>query len=154
MLQKIRINVTNSLLPLITRIRQKHALPDRASRWVLGLSALAVTGSATVFAAGAARHIPSALLERENRLLRDELQRLETRLAGFDAGLSTLAEKSERFRTLAGMSGIDEEVLQVGVGGPGLESVGEDELWTLDPKPRKPPTRSATIWRLWSGRPP
>lgn len=119
---------------LLVRLLPKSATPDSYSSVVVGVSALLVTGAAVLFAFGASKHIPVAAVDRENRLLKAELRRLEARLADVDASITTLAEKDERFRLLAGMARIDEEVLQVGVGGPGLETVGEDELWSLNPE--------------------
>lgn len=76
----------------------------------------------------------AANLARENRLLEQELGRYRGRLADFDQTVADLAEKDRYARLLTGRVGFDEEVFEVGVGGPGLESPGEDELWRLDPE--------------------
>ncbi len=73
-------------------------------------------------------------LARENRLLEGELERFRDQVADFEVQIGVLAETDRRTRLLAGRMGIDEEVFELGVGGPGLDSPGEGELWALDPE--------------------
>ena len=83
---------------------------------------------------GGSSRVQAHRLAAENALLEEELQRVQGRLAQVDETLDELVVKDERVRVLAGMAGIDEEILEVGVGGPGLESPYEGELWQLDPE--------------------
>ena len=76
----------------------------------------------------------AASLERENRLLKAEMDRIEIQVAGLDREMATLAERDERVRALAGLMGIDQEVLEVGIGGPGLETPEEGTLGRMDPE--------------------
>lgn len=76
----------------------------------------------------------AAHLARENRLLKDEMERIRSSVADLDGRVATLAENDRRVRVVAGLLEIDEEVFEVGVGGPGLESPDENELWSLDPE--------------------
>jgi murein DD-endopeptidase MepM/ murein hydrolase activator NlpD len=76
----------------------------------------------------------AAVLAKENRLLKAELEVIEGRVAELDHTMATLAERDSRIRGVAGLMGIDEEVFEVGIGGPGLETPGESELWNLNPE--------------------
>ena len=73
-------------------------------------------------------------LAEENRLLRAEMEEIRTSSAELDRELAALAEQDRRTRQAAGMAGIDEEVFEVGVGGPGLPSPVDSELWNTDPE--------------------
>lgn len=118
------------------RVRQ-YSVPKR---WV---KRLAVGGgvfgaflvvAAAFFIADAGARARAAMLERENSLLKAEMARIETRVADLDREMATLAERDDRVRSLAGLMGIDQEVLEVGIGGPGLETPDEGTLWPMDPE--------------------
>lgn len=105
------------------RIRQ-YSLSSKAVRPTLVGACLACVlwvgaGAFALFDTGA--RVRAAALARENQLLKAEIPRIAARLAEFDQRFDGLAEQSRRARLLAGMSGIDEEVFDVGIGGPGLE---------------------------------
>ncbi len=74
----------------------------------------------------------AALLARENRLLMAEVEQMRASVSELDRRIAVLAEKDRRVRLVAGLLEIDEDVLDVGIGGPGLESANESELWALD----------------------
>ncbi|MGI9626628.1 MAG: M23 family metallopeptidase [Longimicrobiales bacterium] len=102
---------------------------------VLGALTLLLLGFTTAYLGfGGSARVQASLLAQENALLEAELEQVQTRLAEVDGALGALAERGERVRTLAGMAGIDDEVLEVGIGGPGLESPYGGELWKLDPE--------------------
>lgn len=77
--------------------------------------------------------IKRAHLEDENELLTAELERLRSEVGELEGRVSTLAERDAEYRILAGLDTIDEEVLEVGVGGPGTETPEDHPLWDLDP---------------------
>ncbi len=85
-----------------------------------------------VYDSGARRR--AAALARENSLLEGELERSRAQVADIEGQIDVLAEKDRQTRLLAGRMGIDAEVFEVGVGGPGLDLPGESELWALDPE--------------------
>jgi hypothetical protein len=58
------------------------------------------------------------VLERENRLLADEIQRMRSRLTGLHDTLSTFSQKAQELRVLAGLTSLDSTVQQAGIGGP------------------------------------
>ena len=49
-----------------------------------------------------------------------------------ESSLDQVAQNDARFRSIAGLDPIDPEVLQVGVGGPGLGTPDEYPLWDVD----------------------
>ena len=118
------------------RVRQ-YSVPKR---WVNRLAAAAcaiglfLVSATAFFIADSGARARATLLERENSLLKAEMERIEAQVADLDREVSTLADRDDRVRALAGLMGIDQEVLEVGIGGPGLEAPGEAPLWPLDPE--------------------
>lgn len=116
---------------------RQYSLPLQTVRRVgLVLSVLGVCflGAAAFLAYDTGARVRAVHLARENRLLEAELGRFHDGLAGIENAIADLAEKDRYSRLLTGRIGFDDEVFEVGVGGPGLESPGEDELWRLDPE--------------------
>ena len=58
------------------------------------------------------------MLERENHLLADEIQRMRSRLAGLHDTLSTFNQRAQEMRVLAGLPQTDSGVQEAGIGGP------------------------------------
>jgi len=73
-------------------------------------------------------------LTRENQILAQELERMRDRAGHLESRLGQLAEQSERLRTLTGLEGIDSDVLEVGVGGPGGAAPEFHPLRPVDPE--------------------
>ena len=92
-----------------------------------------LVGASVFFVQDSRARLRASSLAAENELLEDELSSFRQQVREFKGQVAELTERDARARLLAGRMGIDNEVLKVGVGGPGLESVGEDELWSLDP---------------------
>lgn len=112
------------LLPGETRGVRQYSLSPKAVRPVLVAACLACVlcvGVGAFLLVETGTHARAAALARENRLLKAEIPRIAARLAEFDQRFDGFAEQSRRARVLAGMSGIDDEVFDVGIGGPGLE---------------------------------
>jgi len=72
----------------------------------------------------------SRALERENRLLADEIQRLRERLVGLHDTLTAFSTRENELRLLAGLSPIDAGVQQAGIGGPAGTWSERDNLAT------------------------
>jgi murein DD-endopeptidase MepM/ murein hydrolase activator NlpD len=70
----------------------------------------------------------SRSLERENRLLADEIQRLRQRLVGLRDTLSNFGEREKALRLLAGLTPTDPDVALAGIGGPPGEWSERDSL--------------------------
>ncbi len=71
-------------------------------------------------------------LQRENTLLTHELSSIRDRVEELQGELALLTEKDAEIRVLAGLDIIDEEVLQVGVGGPGSPTLENHPLFRMD----------------------
>lgn len=116
--------LTFLLLPGGTGGIRQYSLSPKAVRPVLVAACLACVlcmGAGAFLLVETGTRARAAALARENRLLKAEIPRIAARLAEFDRSFDGLVEQSRRARLLAGMSGIDDEVFDVGIGGPGLE---------------------------------
>jgi murein DD-endopeptidase MepM/ murein hydrolase activator NlpD len=80
---------------------------------------------------GAAR-IHARSLTVQNRALQEELAAFHDRIYTLESQLDQVAANDVRFRTVAGLELIDPEVLEAGVGGPGLGSPATSPLWSVD----------------------
>lgn len=81
---------------------------------------------------GSARYQVRRLLG-EKVLLTQELQQIQERVSQMEGSIDDLIDQDERFRLLAGLNAIDEEIFQVGVGGPGTLTPQSSPLWEADP---------------------
>jgi murein DD-endopeptidase MepM/ murein hydrolase activator NlpD len=72
-------------------------------------------------------------LRERNRALQQELTRFDERVQSLESFLDRMASNDANFRSIAGLDVIDPEVLQAGVGGPGLGSPEASPLWSVDP---------------------
>ena len=117
-------------------IRQFSLPPKTMRRVIVAACALVVflVGATTFLVYDSGARARAAHLARENRLLEDEMERIRSSVAELDGRVANLAEYDRRVRVVAGLLEIDEEVFEVGVGGPGFESPDESELWSLDPE--------------------
>jgi len=76
--------------------------------------------------------IEARRLRSENRELEAQLARFDNRMQELEATLDLVAANDANFRSIAGLEVIDPEVLQAGVGGPGLGSPEASPLWAID----------------------
>ncbi|MEX2526596.1 MAG: M23 family metallopeptidase [Gemmatimonadota bacterium] len=96
---------------------------------------LALLGLVAMVGMGGASKIQSFQLERKNALLTQELEELRLRVGSLQGNLEQLSDRDAEVRALAGLESLDEEVRQVGVGGPGsLTSPDDHPLWSVDPE--------------------
>src|SRR5207245_1067119 len=70
----------------------------------------------------------SRALERENQLLAGEIQRLRERLVGLRDTLNVFGEREQALRLMAGLSPVDRDVQQAGIGGPTGQWAERDSL--------------------------
>src|SRR4029077_10219086 len=81
-------------------------------------------------------------LERENRVLADEIQRMHERLVGLRDTITTIGQREQELRLLAGLNAIDPGVQQGGIGGPSGSWSERDTPTALGPGgPEEPPGR-------------
>jgi murein DD-endopeptidase MepM/ murein hydrolase activator NlpD len=95
----------------------------------LGLVAVGALYWATGEGAG---RLEAQRLGTEKAILVGELETLRGQVANLEGTLAVLSEQDARLRLLAGLDMIDSEVLQVGVGGPGLATPEENPLFPVD----------------------
>lgn len=75
----------------------------------------------------------SRALERENTLLASEIQRMRERLVGLRDTINKFAEREQAMRLLAGLSPLDQDVQQAGIGGPSGQWSERDSLSAAGP---------------------
>ena len=114
---------------------RQYRLSRRVIRTGLSLAALALlvlsTLSAGFFVQENQRQ-EAERLARANQLLVQELEGMRSDMQTLETTLASLSEKDERYRLLANLEPLDEDVKMAGVGGPGTETVEETRLWQVD----------------------
>lgn len=73
-------------------------------------------------------------LERENLLLAAEVNQMRSRVDNLTESIEVLSAKDEKYRTIAGLTGIDADVRRVGIGGPGTATLESAALYRLNPE--------------------
>lgn len=115
---------------------RQYSISSRSIR-VLGgmvvLSVIAVVASTAILLSDAAMRVQANSLEARNQVLEEELSEFQTRIGDLEQTLDRVASNDAHFRSLAGLEVIDPEVLEAGVGGPGLGTPETSPLWSTDP---------------------
>ena len=75
----------------------------------------------------------SRALERENQVLASEIQRLRERLVGLRDTLNKFSDREQAMRLLAGLTPVDQDVQQAGIGGPSGQWSERDSLSAAGP---------------------
>lgn len=104
----------------------------RAALWTVGAVTLMLLGGGLSLGSDAVTRMHARSLELRNRVLEDELARFQGRVSELESVLDQVAANDANFRSIAGLEVIDDEVLQAGVGGPGLGSPETSPLWSVD----------------------
>ena len=115
---------------------KQYSLSSRLLRILVGgglVTALILIGYAGTIGVDGYARVQSAQLDTRNTVLQDELRQFQTRVNHLESTLNRIAQNDARFRSIAGLESIDSEVLQAGVGGPGLVGPEAHSLWTIDP---------------------
>ena len=118
------------------RTIKQYALSSRRLQVLVGgglLAAIILIGYALTIGVDGYARLRSAQLDTRNTILQDELQEFQMRVDHLESTLNQIAQNDARFRSIAGLESIDSEVLQAGVGGPGLVGPESHSLWTIDP---------------------
>jgi murein DD-endopeptidase MepM/ murein hydrolase activator NlpD len=114
---------------------EQYSLSPRTIRaLVVGASLLAMTVLGFAFTTGfeGLTRLEARHLRARNRALQQELTRFNERIRSLESVLDQMAANDANFRSIAGLEVIDPEVLQAGVGGPGLGSPETSPLWQVD----------------------
>ena len=115
---------------------KQYSLSSRLLRILVGgglVAALILIAYAVTIGVDGYARLQSAQLDTRNTVLQDELRQFQTRVDHLESTLNHIAQNDARFRSIAGLESIDSEVLQAGVGGPGLVGPEAHSLWTIDP---------------------
>ena len=97
-----------------------------------GLACLGFLSAAGLLGFFGGETLRGVQLELENKALTGELASIRENVLQLETDLGFLADKDAEIRVLAGLDQIDEEVLQVGIGGPGWPTLEENPLFALD----------------------
>ena len=114
---------------------QQYSLSSRTVRaLVIGGAIFATTilGLALTTGFEGLTRLEARNLRERNRALQQELTRFDERIRSLESVLDQVAANDANFRSIAGLEVIDPEVLQAGVGGPGLGSPETSPLGGVD----------------------
>jgi murein DD-endopeptidase MepM/ murein hydrolase activator NlpD len=113
---------------------REYRLSSRHLRTAATTAALAFLLPVTLAAAFATRPKPVAEgdLARANELLVQEVTEIRQEMRKLESSLMQLSSKDERYRVLANLEPLDEEVKLAGVGGPGSRTLQASRLWQVD----------------------
>ncbi len=106
----------------------KHYLASLGAGFVLTVTALSM-----ILALNGSARYDVLKLQRQKSLLSDEIEEIQGRVTQMKEFIDVLINKDESFRLLAGLDVIDEEIFEVGVGGPGILTPESSPLWVEDP---------------------
>lgn len=109
-------------------VRTGHFLASGITGAVLLLTSLLM-----VVAIDAQSRLDVQRLTGENEALTSEIAGIQARVQALEGTLDLLSDRDARYRVLAGLESLDSEILQVGVGGPGLATPESGPLWETNP---------------------
>ncbi len=115
---------------------KQYSFSPRFLRVAIGgvaTGALLLVASALTVGLDGYSRVQTSRLEAQNEALRIEFEQFQRRIDLLEGTLDEVAANDARFRAIAGLESIDPEVLQAGVGGPGLGSPESYVLWSVDP---------------------
>jgi murein DD-endopeptidase MepM/ murein hydrolase activator NlpD len=104
----------------------------RMLAWAGGFAAIVVVASVLIVGTFSVQSLRARALTTRNAVLEDELTQFQGRLAELESTLDRVASNDAHFRSIAGLEMIDSEVLEAGVGGPGLGMPEASPLWSVD----------------------
>ena len=107
-----------------------HAL--RSALWGIGFATLGVLAFVLWLGSDGVARLQARNLEARNQVLQEELADFQGRVDRLESVLDRVAAHDANFRSIAGLEVIDAEVLQAGVGGPGLGMPEASPLWPVD----------------------
>jgi murein DD-endopeptidase MepM/ murein hydrolase activator NlpD len=81
---------------------------------------------------GAAARAEAKELQEQNVVLSSTLEVLQERIRGLEGTLGELASADEQIRVMAGLDAIEDDVLQAGVGGPGMSVPESHPLYAVN----------------------
>jgi murein DD-endopeptidase MepM/ murein hydrolase activator NlpD len=119
---------------------RQYSLSARALRFLVAGTASAVLillASGVMVGSGGVARLAATRLQERNDVLEQELEQFQSRIRSLEASLDQVAANDARFRSVAGLETIDPEVLEAGIGGPGLGVPENSPLWATHPATTK-----------------
>lgn len=114
---------------------RQYRVSSRLLRVSLGFGALALAVLSSLSAGFLVledQRREAARLAQANALLVEEIEGIRGNLATLESALDDLSTRDERYRLLANLEPLAEDVKLAGVGGPGARTVESRPLWRLD----------------------
>ncbi len=108
----------------------------RALRYAPSLTAAVVTvltALGTIVAIEGTSRFQVVRLLDEKAAISQEVESIRTRVGLLEGSIDGFIANDEQFRILAGLSPIDAEIFEVGVGGPGMTTPVSSPMWQADP---------------------
>lgn len=105
----------------------------RAAMGIVLLLIAGITAGLTALMMNSLEDADARLLAK-NELLEEELEGLTARLDTLKGSLEGLTKQDEYYRLLAGLQPLNEDIWQLGIGGPDADSLGANPLYQVDTK--------------------
>ena len=115
---------------------RQFSVSARALDYAPSLTAAAVTALsalAMIVAMDGSARFEVAKLRGEKAAISREVESIRMRVGLMEGSIDGFIENDEQFRVVAGLSPIDAEIFEVGVGGPGMTTPLSDPMWEADP---------------------
>ena len=115
-------------------VKQYSISPRRLHFALGGVLALVfgVSGMSMAVGLEGTARLRARSLEEKNVTLSSELGRIQAKVEGLEATLGDLSQKDAELRVMAGLEVIEQDVLEVGVGGPGQSTPESNPLYPVD----------------------
>ena len=110
-------------------------LSSSGVRTLLSVALLAVLLAGTFsigFFVKQSHHLRAERLERENVLLAAEVESIRGQMEDLSSSIEELSQKDEKYRMIAGLPPIHEDVQRVGIGGPGTKTLEGSMVYQLN----------------------
>lgn len=114
---------------------RQYSFTSRTAYLAVGAFVAVVTslsGLTLAVGFGGTARLQAYHLQKQNAELSATLERMKARVQGLELTLGDLANRDAELRLMAGLDAIEKDVLQVGVGGPGLSTPESHPLYALD----------------------
>lgn len=114
---------------------RQYTVSKRSIRMAIGgavLALVALLGLSIATGSDGVLRLQAHNLATRNAALEEELVAFQARMEGLESALDAVAANDAHFRSVAGLQVIDPEVLQAGVGGPGMGLPEASPLWSTD----------------------
>ena len=115
---------------------QQFSVSARALHYAPSLIAAAVTVVAVlamIVAMDGSARFEVLKLRSEKAAISREVESIRMRVGLMEGSIDGFIENDEQFRVVAGLSPIDAEIFEVGVGGPGMRTPVSNPMWETDP---------------------